>query len=115
MFARRDDGVELRPGIDAQPIGQRRRSRALDERFGGHRQPRMAAGDVEVMHDVAVVILVHHHARRRRRAEPELDAALRPVAARLHARLHHALGDRRVVGEPGDVPDGVVHGVSGDS
>ena len=88
---------------------QRLRLDALDERLCGQRQARMARRDVEVVDRVAVVVLVHHHARRRRRRQREVQAALQAVAARLHARLHDALGDRRLVGEAGDVADGVSH------
>ena len=65
--------------------------------------------NVEVVNDVAVGILVHANARRGRRAQTEPDAVLRPVAARLHARLHDAFADGRFVGELGDVSNRVLH------
>ena len=69
----------------------------------------MTSGNVEVVDDVAVVILVHPDPRRRRGAERELQAALRALAARLHARLHHALADGRFVDEAGHVADVELH------
>ena len=108
-LARIRKGIERVPGVEAQPIGQPRRRRAFDERFSGQRQSGVTRRDVEVMDDVAVVVLVHHHARRGRRCQGEMQAPLAAVAPRLHARLHHALGDRCVVGEARDVTDGVTH------
>ena len=72
----------------------------------------MPARDIEMMDDVSLVILVHQYARRRRRAEAEPQATLRPIAPGLHSDLHHAFGDRVIVGELRHVPDGVSHIVS---
>ena len=70
-------------------------------------------GVVEVVNDVAFGVGVHPHPRGRRRAQAEADAALRRFTARLHARLHHALGDRDFVRKTGDVADAVEHGQAG--
>ena len=70
----------------------------------------MARRNVEMMDRVAVVVGIGHHSRLRRCREREVHAALEAVAARLHARFHHALGDWRLVGEACDVADGISHG-----
>jgi len=69
----------------------------------------MAAGNIEVMNDIAFTVQIHLHPRCRRRAQAEPDAALGSFTARLHPRFHDALADRLFVGESGDVIDRVVH------
>src|SRR6185503_9285089 len=91
-------------------MGQRTMRQTFDQRFGGDRETRVPGGDVEVMDGIAVVILIHHHPRVGRRRQREVETALIVVGPRLHARLHHALGDGRVVGEARDVADRITHG-----
>ena len=58
-----------------------------------------------MMHDVACRIAVLRDVGRRVQVKREAEAALMPLAARLHAHLHDTLAHRGLVSEGGDVPD----------
>ncbi len=105
--------VDDRPGLRAECRWQRPRRVDLHLRPGSDRQLRVAAGDVEVVHPVAEEVAVGEHPGPRRDLDLELQAALRAVGGRPHPQLHHALADRRGVGEPGDVADRVMRGHGG--
>ena len=66
----------LLPGLEAEIVGNERRCARLDQRFGRDHEPRVAAGDAEVVDVVAVVILIHADAVTGHRAA----AAARPAA-----------------------------------
>src|SRR5438046_4278382 len=74
----------------------------------------MASGYIKVVDDVAQEIAVLHDGGRRPHLEREAEAALAFVAARLHANLHDALADSRLVAEFGDMADGIDQWVSSD-
>jgi hypothetical protein len=67
---------------------------------------------VEVMHLIAEVILERENPCPRVDRQPEGEAPLLGLAARVHAHLHHALMDRPVVAETREVTDGVEHQLS---
>ena len=72
-------------------------------------KPRVPAGNIEMMNDVAGRILVREHFRARLRRQLKPEAPLPAVASGLHAHFHHALADGRGVGESVRVPDDVLN------
>ena len=69
----------------------------------------MLTGDVEMVHCVFKVVVVTGRLGLGGNAQPKIDAMLIAVGARLHARFHDALADRRAVAVASDVADEVDH------
>jgi hypothetical protein len=107
----RDRLVEHLPRRGIAALGDVDGRHELHDRLGDDHQLAMPRRHVEVVDDIALGVLVGKDARARRRGELEAQATLHALGTRLHAHLHHALADGRVVPEVGQVVDGVSHGL----
>jgi len=93
---------ELFGAVDA--LGRRERQRLLlDDRFGNDDKLIVLAGNVEVLHIVALMIAVAEDAAARADGEREVEAMLVRVRARVHARFHDALADGARIAETSQV------------
>ena len=108
-----DQAVQLSPCIGREGCGDGRGGLHLDQRLGDDDQLAVLAGNVEVMDLVGEVVAVAEDAAARADGEMEGEAALVLVAARVHARLHHALAHRIGVEELGQMTDRIVHAPPG--
>ncbi len=101
--------VQIRPSVRSQKRWDLDCRLNLHQAFRNDHQLPMLPGDVEMMHMVRQVVPIAEHPAPRTHRKMELKTALLLIAARVHARLHHAFAHRTVIQEFRQMPNRIKH------